>query len=90
MEEQTTKKKVFCTVAGRNGEVLDHFEIENRIRWTEDGYDVVDWEGNVLSHHTNPKLHCPKLGKGEPIYTDAWGKRITREEFLNDRPEQTS
>lgn len=83
-------KQLKATIVGRNGEVIDSFEIPNHIRWTEDGYDVVDWEGNILSHYTNPKLHCPKPGKGEPIYTDAWGKRITREEFLNDHTEQTS
>ena len=82
MDESNKKTNVYFTDAEIDVEAIDRFEVPNYIRWADDGYDVMDWKGNVLSHHKNPTLYPPKHGEGEPIYLNEKGERVSHDEFI--------
>lgn len=81
MEHKKTYK-----VIGREveiGEVIDTFKVSEYIHWTEDGYEVVDFHGNVLSVHKNPKIGSgAKGGYGEPICYNERNEKVPYSEFI--------
>lgn len=78
------KTRVYVTFIGRNGERSEPIEIRNHIRYTEDGIEVVDWDGNVLSKEKSKKNMLDiKAGKGEAICLDENGDRVFHQEERN-------
>ena len=68
------------------GEVIDTFKVSEYIHWTEDGYEVVDFHGNVLSFHKNPSISGgAKGGDGEPICYNERNEKVPYSEFIKDR-----
>lgn len=81
------KKKPY-KVIGRDvdiGEVIDTVKVSEQAHWTEGGYEVVDWYGNVLSVHKNPMIGSgAKGGNGEPICYNERNERVPYSEFMKN------